>query len=121
MAIYCYNLFNMLFVYIHTHIFHVAIWPVLPYVIRYMLTYIGLYKYEFLFGILKPSNVHTNTFHASNRPILQYMTKYPSVADSGGGQDFVVLYFQYMRPAAEAAAHKLFLIPGIWRWCQKSI
>ena len=32
------------FLNIHTLIFHVAIWPVLPYVTRYIFTYIGLYK-----------------------------------------------------------------------------
>ena len=31
---------------IHTLISHVAIWPVLPYVTRYIFTYIGQYKYR---------------------------------------------------------------------------
>ena len=29
---------------IHTHIFHVAIWPVLPYTTSHLFTYIGLHK-----------------------------------------------------------------------------
>ena len=34
----------VMFLNIHTLIFHVAIWPVLPYVTRYVVTYIRLYK-----------------------------------------------------------------------------
>ena len=78
---------------IHTLIFHVAIWPALPYVTRYDFTYVGLYKCGLFLICLKPSNVHTNIFYASNPAILPYNVQNPSVVDLGGGSGFCCILF----------------------------
>ena len=76
--------------------FHVAIWPVLSYVTRYIFTYIGQYKYRLFLIFPKPSNVNTTTFHSSNPAILQYNVKNTSVADLGGGVGILPYLIPYI-------------------------
>ena len=77
-------------------IFHVTILPVLPYMTRYMFTYIGQYTYCLFLKFPKPSNVHTNTFHASNPAILPYNVQNPSVADLVWGVGILPYFIPYI-------------------------